>query len=82
MESCPLNPENLPDLTIERFAPCELPSPLENSARRIPLSVKYLDPSYIIRSQVANSEDSAFCRKLAQHAAHAVGSRATASGDF
>lgn len=39
--------------------------------RGIPLVLKYIDPSYIIRSVPANSEDSAFCLMLGQYAVHA-----------
>ena len=35
-------------------------------------TVKYIDPSYIIRSSPANSDDSIFCNQLARHAAHAA----------
>jgi len=35
------------------------------------ISVKYIDPSYMIRSVPANSNDSTFCLRLAQQAAHA-----------
>jgi 6-phosphofructokinase 1 len=34
-------------------------------------SLKYIDPSYIIRSLPANPSDSSFCGKLAQNAVHA-----------
>jgi 6-phosphofructokinase 1 len=34
------------------------------------LTVKYIDPSYIVRSAAANSSDSVFCSKLAYHAVH------------
>ncbi|MEM7584390.1 MAG: ATP-dependent 6-phosphofructokinase [Acidobacteriota bacterium] len=37
----------------------------------IPINVKYIDPSYIIRGQPANSNDSSFCLMLGQHAVHA-----------
>ena len=37
-----------------------------------PHSIKYIDPSYIIRSAPANSNDSKFCNQLAQHAVHAA----------
>ncbi len=37
----------------------------------VPVDVKYIDPSYMIRSQPANSLDSAFCLMLGQHAVHA-----------
>ena len=33
--------------------------------------IKYIDPSYLIRSLPANSRDSAFCLILGQHAVHA-----------
>ncbi len=36
-----------------------------------PVDVKYIDPSYTIRSQPANSADSSFCLMLGQHAVHA-----------
>jgi 6-phosphofructokinase 1 len=35
------------------------------------VDVKYIDPSYMIRSHAANSLDSAFCLLLGQHAVHA-----------
>ena len=36
------------------------------------VNVKYIDPSYAIRSLAANAEDSAFCIILGQNAAHAA----------
>jgi 6-phosphofructokinase 1 len=36
------------------------------------LNLKYLDPSYIIRSAPANSTDQVFCSFLGQKAAHAA----------
>lgn len=39
--------------------------------RKIPVSLKYIDPSYIIRSSCAIPSDSIFCNQLAQHAVHA-----------
>jgi len=39
--------------------------------RSVPVDVKYIDPSYTIRSLPANVMDSEFCLTLAQHAAHA-----------
>lgn len=36
------------------------------------VSIKYIDPSYIIRSAPANSNDSKFCNQLAQNAVHAA----------
>jgi 6-phosphofructokinase 1 len=38
----------------------------------IPVSVKYIDPSYIIRSTPANSYDSIYCARLGAHAVHAA----------
>ena len=38
----------------------------------IPTSVKYIDPSYIIRSAPANSYDSIYCARLGAHAVHAA----------
>lgn len=40
-------------------------------ANNIPCNLKYLDPSYVIRSVVANASDSIFCGFLAQMAVHA-----------
>jgi len=37
----------------------------------LPITVKYIDPSYMIRSVPANSSDSIFCNSLARHAIHA-----------
>jgi 6-phosphofructokinase 1 len=37
-----------------------------------PVDVKYIDPSYIIRSTAANCEDSLLCDQLARHAVHAA----------
>jgi 6-phosphofructokinase 1 len=38
---------------------------------RLEFSIKYIDPSYIIRSLPANALDSEFCLALGQHAVHA-----------
>jgi len=38
----------------------------------IPVTIKYIDPSYIIRSAPANPNDSMFCGLLAQNAVHAA----------
>ena len=40
--------------------------------RRIDLNLKYIDPSYAIRSVPANAQDNFFCQHLAQHAVHAA----------
>jgi len=37
-----------------------------------PARVRYIDPSYIVRSVPANSVDSIFCQNLAHHAVHAA----------
>jgi 6-phosphofructokinase 1 len=39
--------------------------------RDLPVNIKYIDPSYVIRSVVANASDSIFCGLLAQMAVHA-----------
>ena len=40
--------------------------------KNFPFSLKYIDPSYIIRSAPANANDSKFCSLLAQNAVHAA----------
>ena len=42
------------------------------AARGIPVSLKYFDPSYLIRSVPANTGDSLLCDSLARHAVHAA----------
>jgi 6-phosphofructokinase 1 len=44
----------------------------EYSAIGFPHGIKYIDPSYIIRSAPANPNDSKFCALLAQNAVHAA----------
>ena len=39
---------------------------------RIPISLKYIDPSYIIRSLPANANDNVFCSFLGRDAVHAA----------
>ena len=39
---------------------------------RLPISLKYIEPSYLIRSLPANPHDSIFCYYLADHAVHAA----------
>ncbi len=39
--------------------------------QNIPINMKYIDPSYIIRSVPANSEDSVLCDQYARNAVHA-----------
>ena len=41
-------------------------------ARRIPLNLKYIDPSYLIRSVPASPQDNVYCLRLAQNAVHAA----------
>jgi 6-phosphofructokinase 1 len=36
------------------------------------VTLKYIDPSYIIRATKANSSDRLFCAKLARNAVHAA----------
>jgi len=36
------------------------------------LTIKYIDPSYVIRSVPASPQDAIFCLRLAQHAVHAA----------
>jgi 6-phosphofructokinase 1 len=40
--------------------------------RRFECNLKYMDPSYIIRSVPANPQDNVYCSQLAQHAVHAA----------
>jgi 6-phosphofructokinase 1 len=42
------------------------------AARDKPAYLKYLDPSYLIRSVPANTSDSLYCDSLARHAVHAA----------
>ena len=44
----------------------------EFKAKDFPHTIKYIDPSYIIRSSPANANDSKFCSLLAQNAVHAA----------
>ena len=46
------------------------------------ISLKYVDPSYAVRSAPSNAADTIFCSRLAQHAAHGAlgGSTAFAVG--
>jgi len=40
-------------------------------ARQVPISIKYIDPSYMIRSLPANANDRVFCNFLGRNAVHA-----------
>jgi 6-phosphofructokinase 1 len=44
----------------------------EFRSKNFPFTLKYIDPSYIIRSAPANANDSMFCGLLAQNAVHAA----------
>jgi 6-phosphofructokinase 1 len=44
----------------------------EFEAKEFPFTIKYIDPSYIIRSAPANANDSKFCSLLAQNAVHSA----------
>jgi 6-phosphofructokinase 1 len=44
----------------------------EFESKNIPITLKYIDPSYIIRSAPAIADDSRFCGQLAQNAVHAA----------
>ena len=44
----------------------------EFKTKNFPFTLKYIDPSYIIRSAPANANDSKFCCLLAQNAVHAA----------
>ena len=44
----------------------------EFTHKNFPYTLKYIDPSYIIRSAPANANDSKFCSQLAQNAVHAA----------
>lgn len=40
--------------------------------RKIPVNLKYIDPSYMVRAMPANAHDAIYCVQLAQNAAHAA----------
>lgn len=40
--------------------------------RRMEVNLKYIDPSYIVRSVPANAQDNVYCSRLAQSAVHAA----------
>ncbi|HBA84016.1 MAG TPA: ATP-dependent 6-phosphofructokinase [Verrucomicrobia bacterium] len=42
------------------------------AAQQVPISLKYIDPSYIIRSVPADAEDSLLCDQFARKAVHAA----------
>lgn len=44
----------------------------EFGEKKFPFNIKYIDPSYIIRSAPANANDSKFCGLLAQNVVHAA----------
>lgn len=41
-------------------------------AKNVPINLKYIDPSYIIRSAVADPTDSVYCSRLGNNAVHAA----------
>jgi 6-phosphofructokinase 1 len=41
-------------------------------AENIPVVMRYIDPSYLVRSSPANAEDSILCDQFARHAVHAA----------
>jgi len=41
-------------------------------AQSIPIIMRYIDPSYLVRSSPANAEDSILCDLFARHAVHAA----------
>lgn len=41
-------------------------------SEQIPIVMRYIDPSYIIRSSAANSEDAILCDFFARNAVHAA----------
>jgi len=42
------------------------------SAEKVPVVMRYFDPSYLVRSSPANAEDSIWCDLFARHAVHAA----------
>jgi 6-phosphofructokinase 1 len=42
------------------------------NVRKIPVVMRYFDPSYLVRSSPDNAEDSILCDQFARHAAHAA----------
>jgi 6-phosphofructokinase 1 len=40
--------------------------------RNMPINLKYIDPSYLVRAAPANAHDAIFCVQLGQNAAHAA----------
>jgi len=42
------------------------------AARELPVVLRYFDPSYLIRSRPANTEDAILCDQFARHAVHAA----------
>lgn len=44
----------------------------EFKSRNIETTLKYIDPSYMLRSQTTTADDSVFCAKLGQNAVHAA----------
>jgi 6-phosphofructokinase 1 len=55
---------------IGLFLKAEIAAHFANAG--FPVSIKYIDPSYIIRSVPANSDDSLLCDEYGRHAVHAA----------
>ncbi|MFO0551177.1 MAG: ATP-dependent 6-phosphofructokinase [Polyangiaceae bacterium] len=59
-----------PDLDVGTYLRDEITRYLKS--RRLRATVKYIDPSYMIRSVCANAQDAIFCDALARNAVHAA----------
>lgn len=59
---------NIKNKDIGMFLKDKITEDFEN--HNFPFTIKYIDPSYIIRSVPANANDSIFCSQLAQNAVH------------
>jgi 6-phosphofructokinase 1 len=44
----------------------------EFQKRNIEMTLKYIDPSYMLRAQITSADDSIFCSNLGQNAVHAA----------
>ena len=61
---------NIKHLDIGVFLKEKISEEFKN--KNFPFAIRYIDPSYIIRSAPANANDSKFCNLLAQNAVHAA----------
>ncbi|MBL8230058.1 MAG: ATP-dependent 6-phosphofructokinase [Bryobacterales bacterium] len=64
----PHDPKQRPDIGL--FLMQEIRSYFRE--RKVPVDVKYLDPSYYIRGATANTDDAFLCDQLARNAVHAA----------